>query len=205
MVTDKKAIMEYLKTATFKGSPLIFRERYSDSSCVVKFKDLKPFQDLGFTDANAEICISIYYGECSVRTEVPMVNDVANKYQIFENWYSREKKTGSFSTDIDSGGWWSIKRGSYRSIKNTKPTIKDFENKLEKCYNIISEYVEWLKNPLTMADYEEFKAYKEKVDENNKKINELKLENKNLERALNLKKSKERLSIRRKKAALKDF
>lgn len=205
MVTDKKAIREYLKTATFKGSPLVFRERYSDSALVVKFKDLKPLQDLGFTDVNAEISIAVYYGEYAVRTEVPMVNDVATKYHIFENWYSREKRTGSFSTDIGSGGWWYIKSGTYRCLKNTKPTIKEFENKLEKCYNIISEYVEWLKNPLTMADYEEFKAYKEKVDENNKKINELKLENKNLERALNLKKSKERLSIRRKKAALKDF
>ena len=188
MVTNKKAIRDYLKTATFKGSPIVFRERYSDSALVVKFKDLKPLQDLGFTDVNAE-----------------MVNDVATKYHIFENWYSREKRTGSFSTDIGSGGWWYIKSGTYRCFKNAKPTIKDFENKLEKCYNIISEYVEWLKNPLTMADYEEFKAYKVKVDENNKKISELKLEIKNLDKALNLKKSKERLSIRRKKAALKDF
>ena len=205
MKTNKKAIREYLKTATFKGSSVVFRERYSDSACVVKFKDLQSFKDLGFTDVNAEISIAIYYDEYAVRTEVPMVNDVATKYQIFENWYSREKRTGSFSTDIGSGGWWSIKRGSYRCFKNAKPTIKDFENKLEKCYNIISEYVEWLKNPLTMADYEEFKAYKVKVDENNKKISELKLEIKNLDKALNLKKSKERLSIRRKKAALKDF
>ena len=63
MATDKKAIKEYLKTATFKGSPLIFRERYSSSAYVVKFKDLKPFKDLGFTDGNAEIGIAIYYGE----------------------------------------------------------------------------------------------------------------------------------------------
>lgn len=205
MVTDKKAIKEYLKTATFKGSPLVFRERYSSSAYIVKFKDLKPFKDLGFTDGNAEIGIAIYYGEYAVRTEVPMVNDVATKYKIFEDWYTREKKTGCFNTNLSSGEWWSIKSSSYRNIKNVKTTIKDFENKLEKCYNIISEYVEWLKNPLTMADYEEFKAYKVKVDENNKKIGELKLEIKNMEKALNLKKSKERLSIRRKKAALKDF
>ena len=202
---DKKAIKEYLKTATFKGSQLVFRERYSSSAYIVKFKDLKPFKDLGFTDGNAEIGIAIYYGEYAVRTEVPMVNDVATKYKIFEDWYTREKKSGCFKTDLSSGEWWSIKSSSYRNIKNVKTTIKDFENKLEKCYNIISEYVEWLKNPLTMADYEEFKAYKNKVDENNKKISELKNEIKSMEKALNLKKSKERLSIRRKKAALKDF
>lgn len=205
MVTDKKAIKEYLKTATFKGSPLVFRERYSSSAYIVKFKVLKPFKDLGFTDGNAEIGIAIYYGEYTVRTEVPMVNDVATKYKIFEDWYNREKKTGCFKTDLNNGEWWSIKSSSYRCIKNTKTAIKDFENKLEKCYNIISEYVKWLKNPLTMADYEEFKAYKNKVDENNKKISELKNEIKNMEKALNLKKSKERLSIKRKKAALKDF
>jgi hypothetical protein len=205
MKTNKKAIRDYLKTATFKGSPVVFRERYSDSALVVKFKDLKPFQDLGFTDPNAEISVAIYYGEYAVRTEVPMVNDVATKYKIFENWYSREKKTGCFNTDLSSGEWWSFKKCSYRCIKSTKTTITDFEHKLEKCYNIISEYVEWLKNPLTMADYEEFKVYKVKVDENRKKINELKLEIKNMDKALNLKKSKERLSIRRKKAALKDF
>ena len=205
MVTDKKAIREYLKTATFKGSPVVFRERYSSSAYIVKFKDLKPFKDLGFTDGNAEIGIAIYYGEYAVRTEVPMVNDVVTKYKIFEDWYNREKKTGCFNTNLSSGDWWSIKSSSYWNIKNIKTTTKDFENKLEKCYNTISEYVEWLKNPLTMADYEEFKAYKSKVDENNKKISELKLEIKNMEKALNLKKSKERLSIRRKKAALKDF
>lgn len=202
---DKKAIKEYLKTATFKGSPLVFKERYSSSAYIVKFKDLKPFKDLGFTDGNAEISIAIYYGEYAVRTEVPMVNDVATKYKIFEDWYTREKKIGCFNTNLSSGDWWSIKSSSYRCIKNTKTATKDFENKLEKCYNIISEYVEWLKNPLTMADYEEFKDYKNKVDENNKKISELKNEIKSMEKALNLKKSKERLSIRRKKAALKDF
>ena len=134
-----------------------------------------------------------------------MVNDVATKYKIFEDWYTREKKTGCFKTDLSSGEWWNIKSYSYRHVKNTKTATKSFENKLEQCYNIISEYVEWLKNPLTMADYEEFKAYKDKVDENNKKISELKNEIKNMDKALNLKKSKERLSIRRKKAALKDF
>ena len=205
MVTDKKAIKEYLKTATFKGSPLIFRERYSSSAYVVKFKDLKPFQDLGFTDGNAEIVISIYYGEYAVRTEVPVVNDVTTKYKIFEDWYTREKKTGCFDTKLSSGDWWSIKTGSYRNMKHTNTTIKDFENKLEKCYDLIRDYVEWLKNPLTMSDYEEFKTYKEKVDEKNNKIRELKNEIKNMEKALNLKKSKERLSMKRKKAALKDF
>ena len=204
-VIDKKAIKEYLKTATFKGSPLVFRERYSSSAYIVKFKDLKPFKDLGFTDGNAEIGIAIYYGEYAVRTEVPMVNDVATKYKIFEDWYTREKKTGCFKTDLNSGEWWSIKSSYYRCIKNTKTATKDFSSLFSKSFNTISEYVEWLKNPLTMADYEEFKAYKNKVDENNKKISELKNEIKSMEKALNLKKSKERLSIRRKKAALKDF
>lgn len=205
MVTDKKAIKEYLKTATFKGSPLVFRERYSSSAYVVKFKDLKPFKDLGFTDSNAEILISIYSSEYAVRAEVPMINDVATKYEIFDSWYAREKKTGCFNTNLSSGDWWSIKTSSYRDMKHTDTAIKDFENKLEKCYNIISDYIEWLKNPLTMSDYEEFKAYKEKVDEKNNKIRELKNEIKNMDKALNLKKSKERLAIKRKKAALKDF
>jgi hypothetical protein len=56
-----------------------------------------------------------------------------------------------------------------------------------------------------MSDYEDYKFYNKKVAENKKKINELKTEIKNMEKALNLKKSKERLSNRRQKALLKDF
>ena len=205
MVADIKSIKQYLKTATFKGSPLVFRKKSSESTFTIKLNNLKPFQDLGFTDGNAEISISIHYGEYAVHTEVPWFNDVATKYKIFDNWYINEQKTGCFSTDLNSGTWWDIKKYSYRYIKGINGTKKYFEDKLEKCYNIISEYVEWLKNPLTMSDYEDYKFYNKKVAENKKKINELKTEIKNMEKALNLKKSKERLSNRRQKALLKDF